>query len=99
MQKPEFWNLQHLRRNKIVYLCAFFILAAGNLKAQFRESVNLPDHDNKPYYFGIVLGYNTSHYNISLNPQYLEQDTVMTVNSQNSGRIHLGIMANLQLNE
>jgi len=99
MQTPEFWNLQYLRGNKIVILCAILFLTAGNLKAQLRESVNLPDHDSKPYYFGIVLGYNTSHYNISLNPQYLEQDTVRTVNSQNSGRIHLGIMANLQLSD
>ena len=98
MQKLEFWYLQHLRRHKIAVALMFCTLLSSGLKAQLRESVNLPDHDSKPYYFGIVLGYNTSHYNVSLNPQYLEQDTVMTVNSQNSGRIHLGIMANLQLN-
>ena len=98
MQKPQFWYLQYLCRNKIAALTAILLLSAPSLKAQFRETLNLPDHDDKPYYFGIVLGYNTSHYNVSLNPQYLEQDTIMTVNSQNSGRIHLGIMANLQLN-
>ena len=99
MQKLEFWYLQHLRRNKITVLLVLCTLLTSGLKAQFRESLNLPDHDSKPYYFGIVLGYNTSHYNVSLNHQYLEQDTVLTVNSQNSGRIHLGIMANFQLND
>jgi hypothetical protein len=44
-----------------------------------------------------VLGYNTSHYNITHHPYFLQQDTIMVVESQNSGRIHLGIMANWQV--
>ena len=65
--------------------------------AQRSVELNLPDHDDKLYYFGIVLGFNSSHYNITHHPYFLQRDTISVVESQNSGRIHLGIMANLQL--
>jgi hypothetical protein len=46
-----------------------------------------------------VLGYNSSHYNVTHHPYFLQQDTVMGVESVNSGRIHLGIMANWQVSK
>ncbi len=67
------------------------------VQAQRAVELNLPDHDDKPYYFGIVLGFNSSHYNITHHPYFLQRDTIRVVESKNSGRIHLGIMANLQL--
>jgi hypothetical protein len=65
--------------------------------AQRAVELNLPDHDDKLYYFGIVLGFNSSHYNITHHPYFLQRDTISVVESKNSNRIHLGIMANLQL--
>jgi hypothetical protein len=67
--------------------------------AQRAIELNLPDHDEKQYYFGIILGYNTSHYSITHHPYFLSRDTISVVNSQNSGRIHLGIMGNWQLSK
>jgi hypothetical protein len=96
MQKTEFWHLQYILRNKVNVVVLFLILVAQSSYAQLRESLNLENHDDKPYYFGIVLGYNTSHYNISHHPYFLQRDTVQVVGSQNSGRVHLGIMANWQ---
>lgn len=69
---------------------------------QHAVEINLPDHDMKPYYFGIMLGYNTSHYNISHHPNFLDQTInkrISDVESGNTGRIHLGIMANYQLSK
>ena len=88
--------MQYLRRSKIILttLCLACMLATN---AQHAVELNLPDHDQKKYYFGIILGYNTSHYNITHHPYFLERDTIRVVNSQNSGRIHLGIMANYQI--
>ena len=43
------------------------------------------------------LGYNSSHYNITHDPYFLASDTILTVNSQNSGRVHLGILVNWQM--
>ncbi|PHX74512.1 MAG: porin [Chitinophagaceae bacterium] len=90
--------MQHIHRRKIISLtiCLFIMLSSY---AQHGIELNLPDHDEKKYYFGIVLGYNTSHYNITHHPYFLDRDTVQTVNSKNSGRIHLGIMATYQLSK
>ncbi len=90
--------MQHLHRRKIISLViSLFILLSSY--AQHGTELNLPNHDDKKYYFGIVLGYNTSHYNITHHPYFLDQNTVQVVNSKNSGRIHLGIMANYQLSK
>lgn len=95
MQKIKFRYLQHLFRHK-TSLIIIFLIASIAAKAQSRDSWNLENHDDKPYYFGIVLGYNSSHYNITHDPYFLANDTILTVNSQNSGRVHLGILVNWQ---
>jgi len=95
MQKIKFRYLQYLLRRK-TSLIIVFLLAGAVSKAQLRDSWNLENHDDKPYYFGIVLGYNSSHDNIAHDPYFLANDTILTVNSQNSGRVHLGILVNWQ---
>lgn len=95
MQKIKFRYMQHLLRHKTSLIIVFLLLGAG-AKAQLRDSWNLENHDEKRYYFGIVLGYNSSHYNITHHPYFLANDTIMTVNSENSGRVHLGILVNWQ---
>ena len=90
--------MQHLYRRKIVLLTLSLVAVLAS-HAQRAIELNLPDHDEKKYYFGIILGYNSSHYNITHHPYFLSRDTVRVVNSQNSGRIHLGIMANWQMSQ
>lgn len=97
MQKTKLWDLQYLYGKKAVLILATIFLL-GTAFSQER-TINLPNHDQKPYYFGIVLGYNTSHYNVTHHPNFLAYDTIMSVESLNSGRVHLGIMANWQVSE
>jgi Outer membrane protein beta-barrel domain len=97
MQKIKFRHLQHLYRKKIsVFILLLLLSVAG--KAQLRDSRNLENHDDKPYYFGIVLGFNTSHYNIVHHPDFLVSDSILSIESPNNGRIHLGILVNWQIN-
>lgn len=96
MQTVKFRNKQSVYREKIVLI---FCLVLLSLKGLSQGVLNLEDHDYKKYYFGIVLGYNTSHYNATHHPYFLDRDTIMSVESLNSGRVHLGIMANWQINE
>ncbi|MCC7525285.1 MAG: PorT family protein, partial [Chitinophagaceae bacterium] len=92
--------MQYLLRCKVIVVVIIASVWVTPSFAQLRGSgINLPNHDEKPYYFGIVLGYNTSHYQISHAPSFLYQDSIQAVNGLNSGRIHLGIMANLQLSK
>jgi hypothetical protein len=88
--------MYHLYWRKIA-VAALLLTTVYSSNAQRAVELNLPDHDNKPYYFGIVLGFNSSHYNITHHPYFLQRDTISVVESKNSNRIHLGIMANLQL--
>lgn len=97
MQKTKLWDLQYLYGKKVVLILASIFLL-GTAFSQER-TINLPNHDQKPYYFGIVLGYNSSHYNVTHHPNFLAYDTIMSVESLNSGRVHLGIMANWQVSE
>ena len=96
MQKTKFRNLQHLYRHKVIVVLTASLFLFQVSKAQLRESLNLPYHDDKTYYFGIVLGYNTSHYNITHHPYFLQRDTIQSVESQNAGGVNLGILVNWQ---
>ena len=98
MQTVKFRNQQSVHRKKTSLIIGFFFLSLLGF-SQRRGEMNLADHDDKRYYFGIVLGYNTSHYNATHHPYFLQRDTIMSVESLNSGRIHLGIMANWQIND
>lgn len=100
MQKIKPGYLQYILRYKIIIALVVTSCFINSSFAQLlRNSYNLPNHDDKLYYFGIVLGYNTSHYNISHADSFLGQDSIQSINGLNSGRIHLGIMANLQLSK
>lgn len=92
--------MHHLHWRKIIFFCSLLISLTA--KSQHAVELNLPDHDEKRYYFGIMLGYNTSHYSISHHPDFLnpsENSKIAYVESGNTGRIHLGIMGNYQLSK
>jgi hypothetical protein len=60
------------------------IMSASKLTAQTYE-LNLPDHDDKKYYLGIGLIYNSSRFNVSHHPNFLGSDSIMVVDPQNTG--------------
>ncbi len=97
MQTSQSGHLLHLHGRKVTATLLLLIISLGGAFAQ--REYNMPDHDEKPYYFGIILGYNTSHYNITHHPSFLLRDTIQTIESLNSGRVHLGILANWQVTE
>jgi hypothetical protein len=59
--------------------------------------LNLPDHDEKLFHFGIHLGANRSHYSFSHHPRFLQYDSVMVVESINSTGINLAWLVNMRL--
>jgi hypothetical protein len=67
--------------------------------AQLRDGINLPDHDDKPFHFGINLGMNRSHFNFTLHPLFLQRDSVMVVESINSSGLNLAWLVEKRLNE
>ncbi len=92
--------MQHLLRRKIrVLAIALFCLPLAAV-SQLREKLNLPDHDEKKIHFGINLGFNRSHFSFTHHtPTFLQQDSIMAIESINSTGINLAWLVNLNLSE
>ena len=89
--------MQHLLRNKIKILLVLIILLPLASHAQLRNSLNMEDHDEKPFHFGINLGANRSHYNILHSPKFLLFDSINVIESINSTGINLAWLVNMRL--
>lgn len=94
----------HLHRKKVsiaVFLVLVFtgINTAHGQFAQRNLEINLPEHDLKPYYFGITLGGNSSRFHTQFHPQFLQHDSVMVAEPINTGGASLGLAANLRLSD
>jgi hypothetical protein len=66
---------------------------------QFRDVLNLEDHDDKSFHFGIHLGVNRSHFSFTHHPLFLQRDSVMVIESINSTGINLAWLVNIRLGE
>ncbi|HMF70852.1 MAG TPA: outer membrane beta-barrel protein [Flavitalea sp.] len=77
-----------LRKKKtalnVIAIFSLIMMASPNLFAQTFE-LNLPDHDDKKYYLGIGLIYNSSRFNVTHSSNFLAGDSVMVVDPQNVG--------------
>jgi hypothetical protein len=89
--------MHHLLRRKIIFLVFSFVFCSTASMAQLRDVVNQEGHDDKPYHFGINLGYNKSHFNFTLHPRFLQYDSIMDVESINSAGINLAWLVNLRM--
>lgn len=91
--------MQHLLRNKIIYIITGIMLAPVLCFSQLREGLNRPDHDLKPFHFGINLGINRSHFNFEHHPLFLQRDSVMVVESVNSTGLNLAWLVEKRLGD
>lgn len=91
--------MHHLYRSKISFtvICLLFFIAAN---AQFESSSNLPEHDGKLYYFGILLGTNQSYHKLTYRPEFRDPSSrIGTIEADKGGLggFQLGLHVNLQL--
>ena len=89
--------MQYLLRRKINYILATCLLSPLMGLAQLRDGINLPDHDEKSVHFGINLGANRSHFNFTHHPYFLQQDSIMVVESINSTGLNLAWLVDIRL--
>jgi hypothetical protein len=90
--------MHHLLRRKIAFVLLLVFFGSISGMAQERELYQ-EDHDARPVHFGINLGYNRSHFNITHDPRFLQYDSIMSVESINSPGINLALLANLRLSD
>lgn len=89
--------MQHLLRNKIIFINIFVFLLPFFGQAQLRNALNQLEHDDDRFHFGINLGINRSHYNILHSRKFLQFDSVNVIESINSTGINLAGLVNLRL--
>jgi len=88
--------MHHLLRGKIAFMLLLMFCSTVAL-AQSDNSVNQEDHDDKPYHFGINIGYNESHFNFTHHPRFLQYDSIMDVESINNPGINLAWLVNVRM--
>jgi len=88
--------MHHLLRGKIVLILSFLFCSVAAM-AQSDNEVNQENHDDKPYHFGINIGYNESHFNFTHHPRFLQYDSIMDVESINNPGINLAWLVNVRV--
>lgn len=92
----------HRIKIKIIYCLLTGLFVSTQIHAQFTTNtleVNLPEHDSKPYYFGITIGGNSSRFHTHFHPQFISQDSIQVAEPTNTGGASLGLSANLRISD
>lgn len=84
-----------LIRFAAAYLLGGMLIFSVPANSQFigGRDLNMPDHDNKPYHFGITIGINLARFQTELHPKFLQDDSVYIAEPVNSGGLTLGLSA------
>ncbi len=85
-------------RSKYLLFFLVSLLTFRNAGAQ-TIVLNMPEHDDKQYYFGITFGLNYSTYRIRYTKLFTETDTFKTIQPKYSPGFNLGLIGNLRLNK
>jgi len=78
----------------ILFICLLFLTPAPA-----QTILNMPEHDQKAYYFGITFATNFSQYRIHYTDAFAQTDTFRIIQPQWSPGFNLGLMANLRLSD
>src|ERR1700761_7697476 len=81
----KLFGIQGRRGIYMAFLVCASLMGGLRVSAQFRDLLNMPDHDNKKYYLGIGFLYTNSHLQVSAHPKFLQSDSILYVNPTNSG--------------
>lgn len=80
-------------------LVCIAILMNGSLLNGYSQTkiINMPEHDEKPYYFGLTFAFNYSTFRLSPTKSFAEFDTFLQVQPKWKPGFNVGIMGNLRL--
>jgi Outer membrane protein beta-barrel domain len=83
-------------RHGIIFTFISFLLLSSSAFAQ-RPLLNMPEHDDKNYYFGITFGLNYSVYQIHYTESFANTDTFKVIQPKWQPGFNLGLVGNLKL--
>ena len=99
MHSTYTWNMFHLFGRKIAFL-AILLAFSYDVDAQSaRGNYNFLDFQQKPYYFGITLGYNSLGYNVFRSKEFLQSQNYQGVTNVSGPGFNLGIVTNLKVGD
>jgi len=94
-------NLLDLRGTKKLILVCLLLVASVSLFAQYNGAgnYNFKDFQQKSYYFGITLGYNTSSFKPFNSRDFIFNDSIRVVESVSGPGFNPGIVTNLKIGD
>ena len=96
MYNSNTWNLFHIHRSKVALVFLLFIAQLVDAQ-KARGNYNFLDFQQKPYYFGITLAYNSSNFNIFHSDEFILNDSISSAQSVTGPGFNLGIVSNLKI--
>lgn len=89
-----------MRKLFVPFCLLFGIIAFVPTEAQAqRGNYNFLDFQQKPYYFGITLAYNTSDFRPFRSKGFLQSDSIIGIESVGGPGFNLGIVTNLKVGQ
>jgi hypothetical protein len=88
--------------SKTVYCTLLTVLTFCSIELAAQSSrgnYNFLDFNQKPYYFGITLAYNTSNFKVYQSKKFVLNDSIRVVESVTGPGFNLGIVTNLKIGE
>ena len=93
-------NAKMTKSSLLIILLACFFFAAQNAEGQTaRGNYNFLDFNQKPYYFGITLAYNSSNFRVFQSRDFILNDSIRQVESVTGPGFNLGIVTNLKIGD
>ncbi len=83
----------------IVFFCCLSLTPVVKAQYYSRVEQNQPDHDAKPYYFGLTVGINLARFHTHLHPRFLQDDSVFVAEPTNAGGLALGLLATARISD
>lgn len=83
----------------IVLFGACFCLSNAIYSQTARGNYNFLDFNQKPYYFGITLAYNSSNFRVYQSRDFILNDSIRQVESVTGPGFNLGIVTNLKIGD
>jgi len=85
-------------RTRFIILLTLILLGGRTCYAQ-DNALNMPEHDDKLYYFGITFGLNFAEYRLGYTANFANTDTFKRIQPSWSPGFNLGLMANLRISK
>ena len=86
-------------RKEIIFAALLLFSSISTFAQSHKGNYNFMDFQQKPYYFGITLGYNSSNFRIFHSKEFILNDSISSAESVTGPGFNLGIVSNLKVGQ